>query len=205
MIRILNVVNTFSRSSLRSGITNSRNVSTCLYPLYFRRTDVLTGEPLKKRKRLDPAIVKAREDRRKRKLEKYIRRLEKHAKQLKPIDESDISPQLMDQKEERSRPAVQLSEEEIERRALLQKEWCRYKQDQWLVDVHIIESMMLSQEKALKELKIVSKELYEKAVEFDKSFLPYNALGPVHTPPIDNYDSPDGEYINVTFKYEGET
>lgn len=34
---------------------------------------------------MDPAIFRAREERKRRKLEKQIRRLEKHAKQLKPI------------------------------------------------------------------------------------------------------------------------
>jgi large subunit ribosomal protein L40 len=52
------------------------------------------AEPLKKKKRIDPAILKAREDRKKRKIEKAIRRLEKMAKQLKPIDEMHVSYKL---------------------------------------------------------------------------------------------------------------
>lgn len=60
---------------------------------------------------------------------------------------------------------VSLSEEEIERRKLLEREWSSYKNDQWLKDVKIMKSIMVSQEIALKELKAVSKELYKKAVE----------------------------------------
>jgi large subunit ribosomal protein L40 len=60
---------------------------------------VLFAEPLKKKKKLDPAIIKGREDRRRKKLEKQIRRLEKNARQLKPIDELEVPLNLIDEKE----------------------------------------------------------------------------------------------------------
>lgn len=47
---------------------------------------------------MDPAVVKAREDRRRKKLEKQIRRLEKNARQLKPIDDLETPLELIDQK-----------------------------------------------------------------------------------------------------------
>lgn len=56
----------------------------------FHMTPMVYGSPLKKKKRLDPAIVKARLDRRKRKIEKQIRRLQKNMRQLKPIEEMEI-------------------------------------------------------------------------------------------------------------------
>lgn len=58
-----------------------------------------------------------------------------------------------------------LSDEEVERRRLLEKEWSKYKQDQWLKDVLVIKSIIASQETALKELKAAPKQLYKKAVE----------------------------------------
>lgn len=51
---------------------------------------VYSAEPLKKKKKLDPAIIRQREERRKKKLEKSIRRLQKFAKKLKPISELEI-------------------------------------------------------------------------------------------------------------------
>ncbi|XP_033328073.1 mitochondrial ribosomal protein L40 isoform X2 [Megalopta genalis] len=205
MISVLPVVNAFSRLSMRSlSIVDPRNISTCTYPLYFQVTDVLSGLPIKKKRKLDPAIIRAREERKKRKLEKQIRRLEKHAKQLKPIFEVESSIELAKQKEERYRTPTTLSPEELEKRSLLEKEWTRYKQDQWLKDTYAIQSMMVSQERALIELRIVSEYLYEKAIEFDESFLPYRACGPVNTPSIRNYESPDGVYADTTMKYEGE-
>lgn len=47
---------------------------------------------------MDPAVIKAREDRRRKKIEKQIRRLEKNARQLKPIDELEVPLTLTDEK-----------------------------------------------------------------------------------------------------------
>lgn len=69
-------------------------------PLLYIRTIILflfSAEPLKKKRRLDPSIVKAREDRKKRKIEKQIRRLERNAKQLKPIEECEVPMKLRDE------------------------------------------------------------------------------------------------------------
>lgn len=57
-------------------------------------TPVVCGEPLKKKKRMDPAIIKARLDRRKRKIEKQIRRLQKNMRQFKPIEEIEKPKEL---------------------------------------------------------------------------------------------------------------
>lgn len=38
----------------------------------------------------------------------------------------------------------------------------------------------------------------------DLGHLPHTMKGPLKTPPIENYDRPDGEYINITQKFEGE-
>lgn len=43
-------------------------------------------------------VIKAREERKKKKIEKQIRRLEKNARQLKPIDECEVPLQLLDEK-----------------------------------------------------------------------------------------------------------
>lgn len=63
----------------------------------FKFTPVLCAEPLKKKKKLDPAVVKAREERKRKKLEKAIRKLEKNEKQLKPIEECEVPLTLIDE------------------------------------------------------------------------------------------------------------
>uniref|UniRef100_A0A1B0GPN6 Large ribosomal subunit protein mL40 n=1 Tax=Phlebotomus papatasi TaxID=29031 RepID=A0A1B0GPN6_PHLPP len=94
---------------------------------FFNSTPVLMAEPLKKKKKLDPMIIKQREERRKKKIEKQIRRLEKNARQLKPIDELEIPFTLIDEKDQRQRPLQSPSMEVLEQRALLQKQWARHK------------------------------------------------------------------------------
>lgn len=66
---------------------------------------------------------------------------------------------------ERTRHLTPLSEQEIERRELLLKEWQHYKKKEWLDNMNIMESIIMSQENALKELKFASEELYKRAIE----------------------------------------
>lgn len=61
----------------------------------FHMTPIVCAEPMKKKKRLDPAILKSRLDRKKRKIEKQIRRLQKNMRQLKPIEEVEKPVALM--------------------------------------------------------------------------------------------------------------
>ncbi|KFM77867.1 39S ribosomal protein L40, mitochondrial, partial [Stegodyphus mimosarum] len=58
-----------------------------------------------------------------------------------------------------------------------------------------------AQERALDALKEASPELYEQAVQPDPMLIPFTMMGPVETPPIEGFDYPDGEYINVTKEY----
>ncbi|KAI4474296.1 hypothetical protein M0802_015678, partial [Mischocyttarus mexicanus] len=85
------------------------------------------------------------------------------------------------------------------------KAWSKYKHKQYINDDQIIDRFLSSQEKALKELKAESEELYNEAIQIDLTFLPYLNRGPCCTPPIKDYDSPDGEYKDMTIKYPGET
>ena len=54
-----------------------------------------SAEPLKKKKRIDPSVIKAREERKKKRLEKSIRQLAKNAQKLKPIDEMVVPKKLL--------------------------------------------------------------------------------------------------------------
>ncbi|KYM97071.1 39S ribosomal protein L40, mitochondrial [Cyphomyrmex costatus] len=200
---VLNLLPALSRLSVHA-ISGVRNISVCTDPLYFRVSSVLLGEPLKKKKRLDPAIIRAREERRRRKLEKQIRRLQKQAKQLKPISEIEVSSKLIKEKEQRLRKLPSISEEEAESRVLLQKDWTKFKTQQHLANTQTIDSIFYSQQRALDELRAESEDLYQEAIQLDLEFLPHTAKGPLKTPPIENYDNPDGEYTNTTRKFDGE-
>lgn len=158
------------------------------------------AEPLKKKKKLDPAIIRAREERRKKKLEKQIRRLEKNARQLKPIVECEVPLTLLDQKMERQRNIVH-TPEILERRALLEKKWANFKRKQLVEDLQAIDRIMFHQQKALDELRNESEELYQEAIQIDFHMVPFTIVGPVETPPIEAYDVPDGDYQDVSKKW----
>ncbi|CAG9136609.1 unnamed protein product [Plutella xylostella] len=200
----LSLLRQFTRLSLSPGLkiqANSRNVSTTS-ALQFNLTYPLCAEPLKKKKKIDPAIVKAREDRRRKKIEKQIRRLEKNARQLKPIDELEVPLNLIDEGKKRQRRQVKLSSEEVNARAVLQKEWSNYKREEYMAHVRQIDRIMAAQKRALDQLYEVSEDLYNEAIMPDLQFIPFTARGPVATPPIKNYESPDGEYIDVSKKWD---
>lgn len=69
-------------------------------------------------------------------------------------------------------------------------------------DYQKINIMLNAQEKALRELRLESEELYQAAIQLDSNLVPFHAEGPVATPPIQNYDSPDGEYTNISKKWD---
>ncbi|XP_055903569.1 39S ribosomal protein L40, mitochondrial [Eupeodes corollae] len=186
------------RIPTRSILSRSINTSSVLN---VHATPALFAEPLKKKKKIDPQIIKQREERKKKKIEKQIRRLEKNARQLKPIEELDIPIELIDEKSQRTR-AITITPEVLEQRATLNKQWAAYKHKEKVADFQIIDRVLQFQMKALDELRKESEELYLEAVQPDSKLLPINITGPVSTPPIENYPSPDGEYVHLTKNWE---
>ncbi|XP_054092108.1 39S ribosomal protein L40, mitochondrial [Zeugodacus cucurbitae] len=188
----------FTKLTLQTSI---RNIS-CTAISRIQVTPILCAEPLKKKKKLDPQIIKQREDRRKKKLEKQIRRLEKNARQLKPIEELEVPLTLLDEKDKRIRKLSPLSEENLEKRALLIKQWAKYKHQEKVSDFQTLDRLLQSQNRALDELRKESEELYQEAIQPDMTLLPITIKGPVATPPIKNYVSPDGDYIRENKKWD---
>ncbi|KAL1501064.1 hypothetical protein ABEB36_006462 [Hypothenemus hampei] len=186
----------FKRLSLCPSI---RHISTdqCLL---FRATPCLMAEPLKKKRKLDPAVIRAREERKKKRLEKQIRRLEKNARQMKPIGECEVPLTLLDEKLDRQRNIL-ISAEVLEKRALLEKKWANFKRLQLLSDLQMIDRIIYTQQKALDELKNESEELYQEAIQMDFHMIPFKTMGPVETRSIENYDALDGEYQDVSKKW----
>ncbi|XP_058796785.1 large ribosomal subunit protein mL40 [Phymastichus coffea] len=198
------VLNIFPRFMVNNVLTPVRNISIS-EPLYFNGTNVLFGEPLKKKKKLDPALIRAKEERRKRKLEKAIRRLEKHTKQLKPIAELNLTIAKKAELEAQRKSVQELTVEEIEERAQKLKEWNKLKNIEHKKLMAYIYEAITKQDEAYDKLRLESEEKYQKAIQIDPTFLPYSYKGPPETPPVPDYIPPDGDYIDITRKFEGET
>ncbi|XP_041856189.1 39S ribosomal protein L40, mitochondrial [Melanotaenia boesemani] len=154
----------------------------------------LRAEP-KKKKKVDPR----REQLMRERLKKKLKKLEKVPPELIPIEDFITPIKCLDETKERA--ALRMSFEESEGRALLLKEWSRYKQKQHLAEMEAVEHALEAQREALEELKLESEELYQAALKPDPVLFPFTREGPAYTPPIPNYDGPDGKYNDITKVY----
>lgn len=109
---------------------------------------------------------------------------------------------LSNEIDSRKRPTIVHDTDILENRIIVNKLWAKYKNDEHLFNLQVLIDLEYSQQRALNELREVSEDLYQAAIAIDESFLPYQLTGPVETPPIKDYQSPDGEYINVSKKWE---
>lgn len=170
--------------------------------LDFRLDPLLFGTPLKKKRRIDPMVLKKREDRIRGKIQAALDRLLRFAQQLKPVDEWQVPRRLVKEKEARTRCLEPLSFEESERRARLKLDWSDYGAQLAMDDLRQIEKVQKSQQRALAELRAESEELYAKAIEVDAGLLPLSSPVLTTTPPIAGYEAPDGEHADATKTFE---
>ncbi|KAM6165073.1 large ribosomal subunit protein mL40 [Erethizon dorsatum] len=155
----------------------------------------MRAEPLRKKKKVDPKKDQAARDR----LKKRIRKLEKASQELIPIEDFITPFKFLDKS--RQRPQVELPFEESERRALLLKKWSLYKQQEHDMERDAIWAMLEAQQKALQELKLESPELYAEAIKRDPRLFPFEKEGPHYTPPVSDYQPPEGRYNDITKVY----
>ncbi|XP_018025689.1 39S ribosomal protein L40, mitochondrial [Hyalella azteca] len=193
---------TFHRCQSLVGRLGVRFISTQSGPLCVQLTSALRAEPLKKKKKTDPVIQKAREEKKIRRLEKAIRKLQKNEGQLKPIEEAEISMKLKQEAKLRERPAAKLPSEELHARRNVELQWARYKHRQVCHESSILAAALHSQHRALQELRRVSESLWLEAIQEDQFALPFRSYGPLSSLPIAGYDGPDGEYVDVSKKWE---
>ncbi|NP_001290652.1 39S ribosomal protein L40, mitochondrial [Esox lucius] len=162
--------------------------------LTLKTSAPLRAEP-KKKKKVDPR----REQLVRERLKKKLKKLEKVPPELIPIEDFVTPTKCMDETRVRSSP--QLSFEESERRALLLKEWSRYKQTQHQAEMEAVGMAVEAQREALEQLRLESEELYQAALRPDPLLFPFNHQGPSYTPPKAQYEAPEGKYNNITKVY----
>ncbi|GFS13183.1 39S ribosomal protein L40, mitochondrial [Elysia marginata] len=77
--------------SAAGSLLSCRQIHVQVTPLLFRATQQLLAEPMKKKKRIDPSILAAREAKKIKKIEKEIKKLTRFGKILKPVNEIELS------------------------------------------------------------------------------------------------------------------
>lgn len=103
---------------------------------------------------------------------------------------------------ERRRQGIKITPEEEEARWLLQKEQSRYTFNVISKELRMLDRILASQHKALEELRLESEELYQAAIQMDFSYIPCEIKGPVETPPIKGYVAEEGDFHDVSKKWE---
>ena len=128
-------------------------------------TNVCFAEPLKKRKKVDIEILKLRQERKIKKLEKEIRRMKKTPRQLKPIEEYSLPPKIVREIESRRRETdpefVMKVERDISKMSRLWSDYASANRFQQRKDMKMV---LASQSKALNLLKEIDPEMYWNAV-----------------------------------------
>ncbi|XP_039627523.1 39S ribosomal protein L40, mitochondrial [Polypterus senegalus] len=163
--------------------------------LALRLSLPMRSEPKKKKKKVDPKRDQMVKDR----MRKKIKKLERVPPELIPIEDWVVPTKYLDDTRVRILPEV--SEVESERRALLMKEWSRYKLGLHKAEMEAIGSALEAQRVALEELRLESEELYQAAVKRDQKLFPFESEGPCYTPPKSGYQAPEGKYNDITKVY----
>lgn len=188
-----------SRQTAASSFVLGENHHAVQSPWFAPVMTLKTSAPLraepKKKKKVDPRREQMIRDR----LRKKLKKLEKVPPELIPIEDFITPTKCLDETRERSAP--RLSFEDSEGRALLLKEWSRYKQEQHMAEVQSVELALEAQREALEELKLESEELYQAALKPDLLLFPFTHEGPTHTPPKTKHEAPEGKYNDITKVY----
>ncbi|NWU61545.1 RM40 protein, partial [Pterocles burchelli] len=149
----------------------------------------------KKKKKVDVKREQAQKDR----MKKKIKKLEKAAPEMIPIE--DFITPLNPPPSSRVRSLPPLSFPPPERRVLLMKKWCLFKHKQDKAEKKAIQTLVEAQQEALKELRLESEELYQAAIRRDEGLFPPPRDGPNYTPPLPGYDPPEGKTVDITKVY----
>ena len=100
-----------------------------------------------------------------------------------------LDPEMLNPARKRERP--RLSRQEEEARHSLVKEWSRFRIEQQKVEHIQLRKRLECRDKALRELKKLSRPLYLQAIQLRSDLFPFSPPCPTHTPPLANYEPPE--------------
>lgn len=165
----------------------------------FSTTRVLLAEPPRKKRRMDPAMFKIRVEKKMKKLEREITKLEKEPRQLIPILEYQLTNSEI--KDLKARPQHTMEEFGITEASVkaARRLWNFHKLEQSHMMNKSIRRIERAQTRALEQLKELDIDLFNNTVAVDDTFFPYRSNHMrKETPPNPNYVPPDGYIKDVT-------
>lgn len=166
----------------------------------FSTTNVLNAEPPRKKRRLDPLVLRTRVERKLKKCEREIAKLESAPKQPIPILEYQLTnSEIRDLK---ARPGRTLEDVGLDMGSVraAQKLWNFYRLEQSRMEWRSIKRIEQAQTRALDTLRHLDQGLYDRTVAVDElSLIPYTSSHMRReTAPNANYQCPDGNTKDVS-------
>lgn len=163
-------------------------------------TPILNAEPPRKKRRIDPAVLRVRVERKIGKTEREIARLEKEPRQYIPILEYQYSnSEIRDLKSRPGRTFQDVGLTEAELKAAT-KLWTFYRNEQVAMQKRSIAKVERAQKHALDQLKEIDEDLYRKTLTADElGLIPYlSSHLRKETAPNPNYRPPDGDVKDIS-------
>lgn len=163
-------------------------------------TGSLNAEPPRKKRRIDPAVLKVRVERKINKTQREIDRLEKEPKQLIPILEYQYTNSEI--RDLNARPKHTLEDAQISMADVraAQRLWSFYRTEQSQILKRSLKRMQRAQKRALDSLKEIDEDLYNRTVAVDDTILiPYrSSLVRKETATNPSYVPPDGYIKDIS-------
>lgn len=167
---------------------------------HISTTSTLFAEPPRKKRRLDPAILKIRVERKIRKAEREIMQIESQPRQ--PIPILEYQPNSSTIRSLLSRPSRLHEEHKVTKSEIkgAEKLWSIYRLEQSKMERRSINQVEAAQNYALETLKQIDENLYNKTVALDElSLIPYTSSHiRRETGPNPDYKPPDGSIRNTS-------
>lgn len=163
-------------------------------------TSPLFAEPPRKKRRIDPAVFKVRTERKIKKVEREINKLESEPRQAAPILEYQLTNS--DIRDLKSRPQHKMEDFALTQGALraARRLWTFYRHEQSAMERRSIARIEAAQTRALAQLESLDIDLYRETVAVDDTVLiPYRSSHMRReTAPNPDYTPPDGVVKDVT-------
>lgn len=167
----------------------------------FSTTTTLFAEPPRKRRRVDPVVLKVRVERKIVKTEKEIQRIESEPREPIPILEYQLNKTEI--RDLQARPARKIEDVDGLNESTIraaQRLWGFYRHAQTRMEQKSIRQVELSQTRALETLKNLDEALYNRTISVDEdTLIPYKSNHiRKETAPNSNYTRPDGYIKDVS-------
>lgn len=169
----------------------------------FRTSASLFSTPMRKKRRIDPAVMKVRVERKIAKCTREIEKIEKAPRYLIPILEYEYPVKEGRELQQRPPRVVDNMEELKKSVTAARRLWAIYRKRQATIEQLVMRRVIQAQTEALDVLKKLNLDLYNATISKETlNLVPYHHKHmKKETPPSKDYKTPDGYIKDVSQKW----